>query len=516
MGVLDQKLRILVVDSDPGSKDLLEERLLEAQGWQTEVRCAIDVDSALRELRSGLFDVVFSQYILKGTDGLKLLDQIRQLHPRVAVIIMAARGSERIAVEAMKRGAIDFMTHDDLPLVDLNQALRRAVEMQMLQTENLELRQVNRMKDEFISSVSHELRTPLAVILGYAKTLGDGDLGPVSPVQAKALGSIRTRGELLLKMVNRLLAFKEAAYNTQEVLLRSVDLVPFLSSYLDAKWSGKALGDVRIVREFQEGPVWALVDAEQIKDVFGSMLSNAVRFSPRQGKVHVRLSLHGDAEIWVRIQDEGRGVPPELLPRLFDGFVHTDSELTREISGLGIGLALAKQIVELHGGRIWLESKGLGRGTVATVALPVSEPDKAPMTVERPKRMEKKRVLVVDDNPDITELVRIFLAGFSENLLLTTARRGTEALDLVRERRFDLVVLDLMLPDIKGLELLERVKHESKAKDFPILILSGHREAAAEAVERGAQDKLLKPFTKGEFIGKILALLGMERRDSSR
>ncbi|HBL15631.1 MAG TPA: hypothetical protein DD417_02405 [Elusimicrobia bacterium] len=516
MGSLDQKLNILIADDKEHARALLEERLHEIQGWDILVQCAKDATEALDALRRRVFDVAFIDYLVPGIDGVKLLDQVRQLHPKVAVVIMAPHGSEKIAVDAMKHGAIDFLVHDDLPIVDLGRLLRRAVELQILQSENLELRQVNRMKDEFISSVSHELRTPLAVILGYAKTLREGDLGPVSEPQARALQAIMRRGDLLLQMLNRLLTFRDRAFNTQEVLLRSVDLSPLLGDYLGERWLQNQPRGVRVSLTVPEGPVWALVDPLQLKEVLGSLLSNAVRFSPDSGLVQVTLEEHAGVEAWVRVSDQGRGIEPEILPRLFDGFVHTDSELTREVSGLGIGLALARQIMELHGGRIWLESKGVGQGTSSMLALPLAQPDSLPMAVEQPPRLTKKRVLVVEDNADIVELVRVFLSGLSENLQLTTTHRGEEALDLLRERRFDLLILDLMLPDMNGLELLDRMQKESKERRVPVLILSGHREAAQQAIVRGAQDQLLKPFTKQAFLEKILRLLGLERRGGPR
>jgi signal transduction histidine kinase len=512
----ERSLSILIVDDEEDNRVILKELLGHLSGWKLELGEAGSADAAVAAMRERIFDVVFLDYRLPDLDGIKLLEQIRQLHPKAAVVMMSALGNEKVAVNAMKRGAIDYLVHDDLRSADLGQLLRRAMEMQLLQSENLELRQVNRMKDEFISSVSHELRTPLAVILGYARALEDGDLGDVTEPQKKALDSLRNRGERMLQMVNRLLAFKETAYNTQEVLLRATEIGSYLNDFLDGRWPSGGKRKIKIEREIPGDPLWVLADPEQLRDVFDNLMSNAVKFSPESSTVSIFLKIHSGREAWVRIKDEGRGIPPESLPRLFDSFYHTDSELTRDMGGLGIGLALTRQIIEMHGGRIWLDSEGEGKGTMATVALPLSEPDTPHIIVEHQKRAEKRRVLVCEDNADIVEIIRIFLSSFSDNLELTTTFTGREAVELVSQRRFDLLVLDMMLPDMSGLEVLERVQRAPEGKRPPVMILSGHQEAAKQAVRKGAQEYMMKPFTKQAFLDKVLGFIGLDRRKGQR
>ncbi|MBI3299846.1 MAG: response regulator [Elusimicrobia bacterium] len=510
------KLRILVVDDEPANRQVLEQRLGAEKGWELAVTSVAGAGEALEALRGGFFDLAFIDYRLPDMDGMKLLDQIRQLHPKTAVVIVSGMGSERLAVEAMKHGAIDYLAALDLREADLNRLLRRGLEMQVLQTENLELRQVNRMKDEFISSVSHELRTPLAVILGYAKTLEDGDLGPLTPPQLTAARAIRRRGDSLLEMLNRLLAFKESSIGTQEVLLRPTDLATFVRQCAAPVPADAAARGVRLATESVEGPVWVLADPGKLKEALDNVLSNAYKFSPDGAAVRLSLSVHGKREAWLRVSDSGRGVAPEIIPHLFEAFSHSDSELTREISGLGLGLPLAKQTIDLHGGRLWLESEGAGAGSTVTIALTLSEPDTPHLIVEQPSKGGRKRLLVVEDNADVVEIVRLFLAGFSENVELTTTLKGQEALELLSHRRFDLLVLDILLPDMNGLDLLDRMQRLSEDKRIPVLILSGHTEAAKQALTRGAKDYLLKPFTKQAFLEKVLNGLGLERRGKAR
>ena len=345
----------------------------------------------------------------------------------------------------------------------------------------------------------------------------DGELGALTPQQGLAVKAIRTRGERLLDMLNRLLTFKEAKFGTQEVLLRPMDLIAFVKEVLDSDWPKEKTHDLEIERELPQGPAWTLIDPDHMKEVLNGLLSNAVKFSPPSAAVRVCVEVRPAQEVWIRIMDRGRGIPHESLPRIFDAFYHTDSDLTRSISGLGLGLALARQIVELHGGRIWMESEGPGHGTTANVALPMVRPDSPLIIVESEKRVDKKHVLVVEDNTDVIEIIRLFLAGFSNNLVLTATSRGQEALDLLAQRRFDLLVLDIFLAGtVSGFDILASVERLPPDKRMPALVLTGHQGAAQDAMRKGAQDFLIKPFNKNRFIDKVLQLLGIERRSHPR
>ncbi|HXT00950.1 MAG TPA: response regulator [Elusimicrobiota bacterium] len=498
---------ILVVDDEADNRTILKSQLEKVPHSSLTVDVAADGDEALKKLREGLFDLVFLDYRLPTGDGLEVLDKIRQHHPKTAVVMTTAAGSEQIAVAAMKKGAMDYMSHKDLRAADLGQLLRRVAEIRDLVNQNMELRQVNQMKNEFIANVSHELRTPLTVVIGYANTLHDGSLGPMTEPQQKALVAIVERAEGLLQTLNNILRIREVHEGHKPLLLKPIDLKALAEAQL-----ARAAKDIRrkklsVSAALGGGPVWVLAEEEKLGDVVDNLLSNATKFSPAEGELKVALSSAG-GKASLTVADRGPGVPPELMPHVFERFFAANQGPTREYPGLGLGLPLSKEIVEQHGGRIWLESQGAGTGATAHLELPVCAADAPPTVVEgAAETLRKKRVLIVEDNPDLVEVLMLFLATLSRNVAITTARSGFEALEKIKDETPNLVILDVMMPGMDGFEVLARLRRVPDTERVPVMVLTGYSDAVERAREAGAQEVLLKPFEKNVFIKKVLHLL---------
>ncbi len=498
---------VLVVDDEEDARTILQSELAKVPGVSLKVSTAADGDEALSKLKEIPFDLIFLDYRLPPTNGLDILERIRQHHPKTAVVMTTASGNEQVAVAAMKKGAMDYITQKDLRLTDLGQLLRRVIEIRDLVNQNMELRQVNQMKNEFIANVSHELRTPLTVVIGYANTMKDGSLGPLSDAQQKALGSIIDRAEGLMATLNNILRIRDVNEGRKQLLLKPVELNKLVAAQVERAGREIRRRKLKLTCDYSKTAVWVMADAEKLGDVIDNLLSNACKFSPPDGALKILVTVEkGQARL--SVSDTGPGVPPEVLPHIFDTFSAANQGPTREYPGLGLGLPLSKQIIDSLGGRIWIESEGSGRGTTARLELPMSAQDAAPAVVDGSETVSKKRILIVEDNPDLVEVLMLFLASVSRNLSIATAHSGFEALERIEEELPSLVILDVMMPGMDGFEVLSRLKRLPPEKRPPVMVLTGYSDALVRAKEAGANEVMLKPFEKKTFVTKVLQLLG--------
>jgi signal transduction histidine kinase len=497
---------ILIVDDEADNRTVLTSQLEKVPHVRLTLDTAADGDEALKKLNIKSFDLVFLDYRLPPTDGLDILDKIRQLHPKTAVVMTTIAGSEQVAVAAMKKGAMDYLTHGDLRAADLGQLLRRVTEIRELVNQNMELRQVNQMKNEFIANVSHELRTPLTVVIGYANTLRDGSLGPMSEAQQKALTSIIERSEGLLGTLNNILRIREVNEGRTPLLLKPVDFKALVEAQIER--ASKELRRKKLIAEesLGAGPMWVLANPEKLGDVVDNLLNNATKFSPAGGVLRIELLVTG-GKARLSVTDQGPGVPPEVMPHVFERFFAANQGPTREYPGLGLGLPLSKEIVDQHAGRIWLESRGAGTGTTSRIEIPTCAANAAPTVVEGGEVLTKKRVMIVEDNPDLVEVLMLFLASVSRNLSISTARSGYEALEKMKDEKPHLIVLDVMMPGMDGFEVLSRLRRLPETDRIPVMVLTGYSDAVQRARDAGAQEVMLKPFEKNVFVKKVLALL---------
>ncbi len=497
-------LSILIIDDEDFNRANIASRLKDVSGWSLKIDTAATGTDALERLKGPPYDLIFLDNRLPDVTGLEILDRIRQLHPKSAVLMMTSAGNEQLAVAAMKKGAMDYMTQQTLSQLDFAHLFRRVIEMRYLVDQNMELRQVNQMKTEFIANVSHELRTPLAVIMGYAQTLKSGNLGPLTDGQVKAIDSILSRSHGLLETLNQILRVRDSHEGKQQVVLKPLELRAFLSEAAKAT-KEMTRKDISLECRTPAGEVWVKADRGQLSEVLDNVLSNAGKFGTERSIVRLALDAR-DGSAVLSVRDQGAGIPPEMLPKVFETFGAAGKGPTREHAGLGLGLALSRQIVEQHGGRIWLESTE-GQGTTVFVSIPLSTKDAPGKVVEAPVQIEKQRILIVEDNPDIIDILELFLSTISKNLEVVTAHSGFEALDAIKNQLPHLMILDVMMPGMNGFEVIERLRKAPDTARIPILVLTGYSEAVSRARAAGAQDVLLKPFDKAVFTEKLMKLL---------
>jgi PAS domain S-box-containing protein len=377
----------------------------------------------------------------------------------------------------------------------------------------------NRLKDDFLATLSHELRTPLNAILGYTRMLRGGVFDDAR--RAHALEVVERNALTLTQMVEDVLDVSRIVAGKIRLNVQAVDVARALEEAIaTVKPAADARGvTVQSVLDSGAGPVAG--DPERLQQVFWNLLSNAVKFTPRDGRVQVRLA-RADSQVEIVVSDTGVGIPAEFLPHVFERFRQADSRFSREYGGLGLGLAIARELVHLHGGTIHVASEGQGKGATFRVALPLmivhAEPEVA---MQRPAAahhaapgiagdasLDGVRVLVVDDDRDATDLMHEVLEAAGATVI--TAQSAPEALSLLGHERVHVLLSDVGMPEMDGLELIARVRASADAavKDVPAAALTAYArsEDRVRALKSGFQMHLAKPIEPAELVAAVIAL----------
>ena len=369
------------------------------------------------------------------------------------------------------------------------------------------LEELERLRAEFLGMVSHELRTPLAAIKGsVAAVRGAAPALPQAEVD-QFLRIVDTQADHMQGLIGNLLDAGRIEAGTLSVEPEPSEVAALVDLARSTFVNGGARHTVAI--DLPPDIPWVMADRQRIAQVLNNLLTNAARNSPESSPIRVEAAREG-AHVAVSVSDEGRGVPPEMLGRLFARHAAFTGGAGQGTEATGLGLAICKGLVEAHGGRIRAESEGLGRGARFTFTLPVAEggdarakprPAAEPAPGEEPA---KPRILVVDDDPHMLRHVRDALAGAGYAVSVTAEPDGIA--DLVRSQRPQLVLLDLVLPGTGGIELMAEVPELS---DLPVIFISayGRDETIARAFEAGAADYIVKPFSPTELAARVGAAL---------
>ena len=361
------------------------------------------------------------------------------------------------------------------------------------------LDEIERLRTEFLGLVSHELREPLAAIRGSASTLLD-DAASLDPAEMREFHRIIFQQSGHMRgLIGDLLDAGRIDTGTLSVSPEPSELAELVERARDTFVGGGGRHGIAV--DLPVGLPRAMADRRRIVQVLNNLFANAARHSPESSPIRVS-ALRGDGHVAVSVSDEGRGVAPELLPRLFDKHAGDGSK-----AGYGLGLAICKGLVEAHGGRIRAESAGPGLGATVTFTLPVAGEGGAEAVADAPAAptsSERVPILVVDDDPHTLRSVRDTLsaAGYAP---LVTGEPG-ELAHIIRSEGPRLVLLDLVLPGQNGIALMEEVP---ELADLPVIFISGYGrdETVAAALEAGAADYIVKPFSATELVARVRAAL---------
>jgi len=359
---------------------------------------------------------------------------------------------------------------------------------------NEELKELDRVKSDLLANLSHELRTPLTSIKGYTEYILEGKLGPVSQKQQKGLMVVQKNLDRLSKLINALLDYSLMDSDKMVLTVKPFNLKLLSKQVVVNLGSELEKRNLHFQIDMPDDLPMVVGDKEKIYQVLENLTINAIKFTDAGGKIIIRAETmdEGDAS-WVQIFviDTGVGIPENVLPRIFDRFYQVDASSKRKYGGMGLGLAIAKSIIDAHKGRIFVESK-IGIGTTFTVILPAWN-EVLPAGEEiilRKENGDRYLIEIIDDDADILRLLKMYLED--EGFRVATAETAGRGLLLARELRPDAIILDVLLPDQDGFNLLETLKAKPETSRIPVLILSVIKEKL-KGMNLGAADYLVKP-----------------------
>ncbi|MGB5960662.1 MAG: ATP-binding protein, partial [Coleofasciculaceae cyanobacterium] len=419
-----------------------------------------------------------------------------------------------------------------------------------LEAQNQDLKRLDQVKDEFLANTSHELRTPLNGIIGIAESLIDGVTGQLPPTTISNLSMIVFSGRRLSNLVNDILDFSQLKHTTIELQLKPVGMRELTQVVLTLSQTLIGQKKLRILNTIHPEMPTVYADENRVQQILYNLVGNAIKFTD-SGTVEVSAQVV-DNHLAITISDTGIGIPEDKFDRIFESFEQADGSTARQYGGTGLGLAVTKKLVELHGGEVTIASK-VGVGSQFTFTLPVYQGDveiieqipiikdlekvqiqalnsntdlittniisKESLSTASPKNNNNKtdisgefKILLVDDEPINLQVLVNHLS--MQNYALTQATSGQEALEIIKSGfKPDLILLDVMMPRMTGYEVTQQLRDRFPANDLPILLLTAKTQVSAlvQGLNVGANDYLAKPIAKDELLARIKTHLNLRQ-----
>jgi signal transduction histidine kinase/CheY-like chemotaxis protein len=387
----------------------------------------------------------------------------------------------------------------DQVAVALDNARSYEVEREALK----EMREADRVKTQFLANMSHELRTPLNSIIGFSRVILKGIDGPITDLQNQDLTAIHNAGQHLLGLINDILDISRIDAGKMELAFEEVDMRNLIQSV-----ASTALGlikdkPIRLSQYIPDDLPLARADPIRARQVLLNLLSNAAKFT-ESGSIVIEAKLQTNPEnypeIVVSVSDTGSGIPADHFPKLFEAFSQADSSPTRRTGGTGLGLSICKRLVEMHGGRIWVDSI-LGKGSTFYFTLPALQPKVAPAAEPAPATPAgRKNVLVVENETGVVQLYRRYLEPRGYTIVELTD--GARAVPMARELRPYAILLDVNMPSPDGWQVLAQLKSDPVTRPLPV-ILCTITEDRGRGLSLGAADYLVKPILESDLVASL-------------
>jgi PAS domain S-box-containing protein len=549
VGDNEQVQQLAVAHSDPAKEKaarLMQER------YPVDRNGNIGVPNVLRTGRSEFYPVVNPERLALVARNNEMADALNRLGLKSCMIVpLVARNRTLGTITLATAESNRYYDANDLTLaenvahrialaVDNARLYREAQKAVTAREEALRVRDdllsrehtareeaefANRAKDEFLATVSHELRTPLNAILGWAHMLRANRLDQVT--QTRALETIERNAKSQAQLIEDILDVSRIVAGKLHLEVRPVELATLVDAAIDSvRPAADAKGIIlEAILDPRAGPV--LGDPNRLQQVIWNLAANAVKFTGKGGSVQVRLQRAG-AYVEVVVSDTGQGINSAFLPHVFERFRQADATSTRSHGGLGLGLAIVRHLVEMHGGAVFADSPGEGKGATFTVRLPLlmAAVDKrnidrlqasgANITTESSLRLEGVHIMIVDDEPDTREMLRLLMGQLGAEVRVCAS--SDEAMGVLNEWNPDVIVSDIEMPDEDGYELIRKVRRleaEKGGRTVPAVALTayGRVEDRLQALSAGYQIHMAKPAEPNEL---ALVIASLATRSASR
>jgi signal transduction histidine kinase len=537
---MNQPLRILLIDDNPDDRLLLCHEL-EQEFPNLIVQEVLEAKGFRQALAAGAFDLVVTDYQLNWTTGIEILQAVKSRDFYCPVVMFTATGNEEIAVEAMKAGLDDYLLKAPNRYSRIRAAVRLALEraetrraLARAQIEQIELLQreqaaraeaeaANRLKDEFLATLSHELRTPLNAMMGWTQLMVTQRLDEQTFNRAAEVIHRNTRS--LAQLIEDLLDVSRAITGKLQLNAHPIELIPVIEAAIDTVQAMAIAKRINLSSRLDSSVGMVLGDASRLQQVVWNLLVNAIKFTPEGGKVEITLeqieSEKGETtnqataptpQAQITVSDTGKGIDSDILPFIFERFRQADGSSTRQYGGLGLGLAIVRHIVALHGGSVHAASPGEDQGATFTVRLPLiaTHPVVAHQLTpsEKPFNLDGVQILVVDDELDTLELISFVLE--QAGATVTKASSARAALETFTQLRPNIVVCDIAMPEMDGYRLIQQIR---KMPDLDRQVLAIALTAYAreldhqQAIAAGFQQHLAKPVEPEVLVREVANLL---------
>ena len=380
--------------------------------------------------------------------------------------------------------------------------------------------EADRLKDEFLATLSHELRTPLTSILGWASMIRNGEVEGANAT--RALETIERNARSQARLIDDLLDVSRIITGNLRLDLNPLNLTPVVEAAVDALRPTADVKDITLSIRFTPGECLVKGDPNRLRQVIWNLLSNAIKFTQRGGSVNIDLRCV-EANARLTVSDNGEGISENFLPYVFERFRQAEPSISRKQGGLGLGLAVVRHLVELHGGTISAESDGLGQGSTFTVDLPLAQERRDPARAEERRREVERRhrsndrvrldgihVLLCEDDDDSRKLLSTMLKR--NGARVTATKSAAEALSVFEEQLPDILISDIGMPDEDGYELIRKLRLMPPEKGglTPAIALTGYasRKDRERALDAGYHKHMAKPIEQADIIAAIASLTG--------